>query len=117
MRDQGLLQSSDLDKVPPFPEEVVEYERASEFKMPALRRAAQIFFADGARADRAAYEGFCESASSWLDDYALFMACKDVHHGTAWTSWDKQIRKRDARAVSDWSRKLAPEIQAFKRCV
>jgi 4-alpha-glucanotransferase len=114
LRDQGLLQSSDLDKVPPFPEEVVDYERASEFKMPALRRAAQIFFADGARADRAAYEGFCESASSWLDDYALFMACKDVHHGTAWTSWDKQIRKRDARAVSDWSRKLAPEIQAFK---
>jgi 4-alpha-glucanotransferase len=114
LRDQGLLQSSDLDQAPRFPEEVVDYGRAIEFKMAALRRAAQVFFADGEHADRAAFDRFCDGASSWLDDYALFMACKDVHHGMAWTSWDEQIRKRDARAVSEWSRRLAPEIQAFK---
>ena len=82
--------------------------------MTALRRAAQVFFADGSRADRAAFDRFCENASPWLDDYALFMACKDVHHGTMWTSWDSQIRKRDAHAVSEWSRKLAPELKAYK---
>src|SRR6202158_2443888 len=80
LRDQGLLQSSDLNvaQAPPFPEDFVDYGPAIEFKMAALRRAAQVFFADGSRADRAAFDRFCESASPWLDDYALFMACKDA---------------------------------------
>jgi 4-alpha-glucanotransferase len=42
------------------------------------------------------------------------MVCKDAHHGTIWTSWDAGIRNRDERAVSEWSWKLAPELQAFK---
>lgn len=114
LRDQGLLQASDLAEAPPFPEDFVDYGPVIEFKMATLRRAAPVFFADGSRADRAAFDRFCESASPWLEDYALFMACKDAHHGTIWTSWDAQIRQRDARAVSEWSRKLAPELMAYK---
>ncbi|MGA2169828.1 MAG: 4-alpha-glucanotransferase [Terracidiphilus sp.] len=116
LRDQGLLQSSDLDlaQAPPFPEDFVDYGPVIEFKRSALRRAAQVFFADGSRADRAAFDRFCESASPWLDDYALFMALKDAHHGTAWTWWDAQIRQRNPRAVNEWSQKLAPELKAFK---
>jgi len=114
LRDQGLLQPQDLLQAPPFPQDFVEYGPAIEFKRSALRRAAQAFFAGGSSADRAAFDTFCESASPWLDDYALFMACKDAHHGTTWTSWDEPIRRREAQAVKEWSRKLAPELQAFK---
>src|SRR5580692_3632577 len=74
--DQGLLPPSALASPPSFPEDSVDYGRVIEFKMPALRRAAQVFFADCSRADRAAFDTFCGSAGSWLDDYALFMACK-----------------------------------------
>ena len=112
--DQGLLQASDLAQAPPFPEDFVDYGPAIELRMATLRRVAQVFFADGSRADHAAFDRFCESTSPWLDDYALFMACKDAHHGTIWTSWDPQIRKRDAQAVTEWSRKLAPELKAYK---
>jgi 4-alpha-glucanotransferase len=112
--DQGLLQLSDLALAPAFPEDFVDYGPGIEFKMATLRRAAQVFFADGSQADRAAFERFCESASPWLDDYALFMACKDVHQGAMWTEWDAQIRRRDAPALSEWSRKLAQEVKAFK---
>jgi 4-alpha-glucanotransferase len=114
LRDQGVLQASDLAQAPSFPEDFVDYGPVIEFKMAVLRRAAQVFFADGSRADRAAFDRFCASASPWLEDYALFMACKDAHHGTIWTSWDAQIRRRDAQAVSEWSRKLAPELMAYK---
>jgi 4-alpha-glucanotransferase len=115
LREQGLLQASDLDlPSPAFPEDFVEYGRVIEFKTAALRRAAQVFLADGSRSDRAAFDRFCESASPWLDDYALFMACKDAHHGIMWTLWDPQIRRRDAQAVSEWSRKLAAELKAYK---
>ncbi len=116
LRDQGLLEKSDLDLSQPLslPNDFVDYGPVIEFRMAALRRAAQVFFANGSRADHAAFDRFCESASPWLDDYALFMACKDAYHGTVWTSWDEPIRKRDAHAVNEWSRKLAPELKAYK---
>jgi 4-alpha-glucanotransferase len=114
LRDQGLLQKSDLDPSPSFSEEFVDFGPVIEFRMAALRRAAQAFFADGSRTERAAFDGFLESAGPWLNDYALFMACKDAHRGTMWTRWDPQIRKRDPYAVSEWSRKLATEVRAYK---
>ena len=114
LRDQGLLQKSDLDPKPSFPEEFVDFGPVIEFRMAALRRAAQVFFADGSGTERAAFDRFSESASPWLDDYALFMACKDAHRGTMWTLWDPQIRKRDPYAISEWSRKLATEVRAYK---
>ncbi len=107
MRDQGLLQASDLAQVPVFPVDLVDYGPVIEFKMAALRRAAQVFFADASRAERAAFDRFCEDAGPWLEDYALFMACKDAHRGEAWTSWDAAIRRRDTHALSEWSKKLA----------
>lgn len=30
------------------------------------------------------FQEFCESNRYWLDDYALFMACKKLHHGADW---------------------------------
>jgi 4-alpha-glucanotransferase len=114
LRDRGLLQQSELKQSPAFPEDFVDYGPVIKFRMAALRRAAQVFFADGSRADRAAFDRFCESASAWLNDYALFMACKDVHQGIMWTLWDSEIRKRDPGAVSEWSQRLAPELQAYK---
>src|SRR6202166_193812 len=95
LRDQGLLQDSELDRAASFPENFVDYGPVIEFKMTALRQAAQVFLTDASRADRAAYEHFCESASSWLDDYALFMACKKAHHGGTWTSWDQGSRQSE----------------------
>ena len=114
LRDQGLLQQSDLACSPAFPEDFVDYGPVIKFRMEALRRAAQVFFADSSPADRAAFDHFCERASGWLDDYALFMACKDVHQGTMWTLWEPEIRRRDKRAMSEWSRRLAAELQAYR---
>ena len=114
LAEQGLLQPSDIASVPSFPDDSVDYGWVITYKMSILRRAAQVFFADGARADRAAFERFCQNSAPWLDDYALFMACKEAHHGVIWTSWDPAIRRRDPQAVREWSKRLAPEIQAFK---
>jgi 4-alpha-glucanotransferase len=79
-----------------------------------LLRAAEAFFADASRADRAAFDRFCESAKPWLDDFALFMALKDEHNGTAWTTWEAEIRQRDPRAVSEWTLRLAPQLNVIK---
>jgi 4-alpha-glucanotransferase len=114
LTDQGLLQASDLANVPAFPDDSIDYGAVITYKMSILRRAAQVFFADASPSDRAAFERFCETSCSWLDDYALFMASKDQHNGIIWTSWSPEIRRRDPMATREWSKKLAPEVQAFK---
>ena len=114
LREQGLLKESDLAHSPAFPEESVDYGPVIAYRTAVLHRAAQAFFADASHADHSAFARFCENSSAWLDDYALFMACKDVHQGMMWTLWDPPIRRRDAQAVSEWSRKLAPELKAYK---
>jgi 4-alpha-glucanotransferase len=114
LHDQGLLQTSDLADPPKFPAEFVDYGPVIDFKTATLRRAAQVFLSDGSRADLAAFEDFCEKAGLWLDDYALFMACKDANHGKMWTLWDAPIRRRQPDAVTEWSRKFRAEIQAYK---
>jgi 4-alpha-glucanotransferase len=114
LADQGLLQTSDLASVPAFPEASVDYGAVIPYKMSFLRRAAQAFFADASHPDRSAFERFCSNSSSWLDDYALFMAVKDAHNGIIFTAWEPAIRRRDPHSLREWSNKLAPEIQAFK---
>ncbi len=114
LRDAGLLDASDLARSPAFPEDSVDYGRVIEFKLEALRRAAQAFLGDGSPADRAAFQSFCESERAWLDDYALFMALKDQHRGAMWTTWDIALRRRDSQVLNAWSGKLAPQINAFK---
>ena len=114
--DQGLLQKSDLDpsQLQPSSADLVDYGSVIDFKMAILQRAAKVFFAHGTHAHHAAFDDFCEKERPWLDDYALFMACKDAHQGVTWTSWDPEIRSREAHAISAWSEKLGPQLKAYK---
>ena len=66
LREIGLLQGIKPGprQSPPFPEDFVDYGPVIEFRMAALRRAAQVFLADGSRADRAAFECFLPERQS-----------------------------------------------------
>lgn len=114
LRDDGWLNASDLGDVPRFAEKAVGYGAVISYKFPLLRRAAKNFFAAAAATARADFDQFCKNSASWLDDYALFMALKDAHSGTAWTSWDATIRGRNPSAMSEWGQCLTAEIQAYK---
>jgi 4-alpha-glucanotransferase len=114
LREQGLLSGQDLTNAPTFPEEHVEYNRVIEFKQGQLRKAAQALLADGDSTDRRAFDTFCENNSAWLDDYALFMACKRVYKDAAWVHWDAGIRQRNSAALREWQSKLSFETQVHK---
>ena len=114
LQEQGLLSPQDLVSVPNFPEEHVEYGRVIDFKNALLRKAAQTFLADSAHTDRSAFDVFCQNNNDWLDDYALFMACKRVYKEVAWANWDPGIRQRDSAALKEWQEKLSSEIETHK---
>lgn len=97
-----------------FPADRVDYHRAIEYKMPRLKRAAQNFLNTAEAGERRRFEGFCQANGKWLDDFALFMACKEAHGMAGWTKWAADIAGREPRAVQRWSEKLGPEMAAIK---
>ena len=116
LQDDGLLGAADLKNAPEFPEDSVDYGSVIQFKNGLLRRAAENFFAGGAESESRAYQQFCRENAVWLDDYALFMASKNVHQGLAWTNWDPAIRQRKPEALREWSRRLAGQISVIEFC-
>ena len=114
LQEQDLLSGQDLATLPHFPDDYVDYGLVIEFKLPVLRRAAQSFLKDSSREHRVAFETFCRKNAFWLDDYAVFTACKGVYKGAVWTDWEAAIRQRHAVALKEWGTKLWREIEILK---
>ncbi len=114
LADAGLLSESELQDPPTFPLELVDYDAASRFKMPLLRKAARTFLANGSAEDKRRFESFTGENGVWLDNFALFMALKEAHGMAAWTEWPPELAGRDPEALSRWSEELSAEIVAHK---
>jgi 4-alpha-glucanotransferase len=114
LADAGLLSKSELHSVPQFPPENVDYEAASCFKAPLLRKAARSFLETASTKDHPQFDAFLRENASWLDDFALFMAAKEAQGMVAWTEWRDDVASRDPGAVNRWSKQLASEIATHK---
>lgn len=60
------------------------------------------------------FELWCERESEWLDDYALFMACKDHYAGHPWWDWPLELQRRDPRAMAVVGEELAEDVEFWK---
>ncbi len=81
----AISSSDDLRDRPDFPADHVEFGAVIDWKVPLLRKAAARFAKSPSCADRAAFETFCQRHANWLDEFALFMALKEVHNNIMWT--------------------------------
>jgi 4-alpha-glucanotransferase len=113
LAERGILSKADLEDHPGFAADQVDYGAALEFKVPLLATAAQIFL-QKAPSERAEFDNFCRTNAGWLDDFALFMACKNAHAGVTWTRWAPEIARREPRALQEWTVRLAGEINVIK---
>jgi 4-alpha-glucanotransferase len=109
-----LLEPADLEGVPSFPKDRVDYDSVVEFKMPLLKKSFEAFETKAAPSEREQFEVFCEQNASWLETYSLFMALKDAHDLAAWNTWEEDIQKRDPKSLENWKRKLNHEIRYHK---
>jgi 4-alpha-glucanotransferase len=114
LRQQGIVDSGQLSHAPRFCDECVDYAAVIEFKTGVLCRAAQTFLSEASAPERARFEAFCQQQSPWLDDYAVFMACKQTQPGPIWTNWHSPLQRRDAAALQQLRKELAAEISALK---
>ena len=111
---QGLLPPQDLETVPDFAHDRIDYGRVIDVKQALLRKAALVFMKEASQGDRSAFDIFCKQNADWLDDYALFMACKGVHKDGIWADWETGIRRRESSALNMWREKLSADIDSHK---
>lgn len=104
----GLLTLSDIEESLPFPENMVDYDAATEYKNRLLMRAFERY--RGNIGQDYELESFCIENEQWLDDYALFMALKEHFNGAAWCDWPGDVRDRCEDAIKDWSERLRDNI-------
>jgi 4-alpha-glucanotransferase len=112
--EQGVLSQADLELHPSFPSDRVDYEAASHFKVPILTKAAQTFLKRAEGNERLDFERFCQTNANWLDDFALFMVCKNAHDSVHWTAWASDIAAREPQALQTWTLRFAAEIAVVK---
>jgi 4-alpha-glucanotransferase len=108
--EKGLLTPEDIQDIPQFPLDKVDFEKVITWKMPILRQAARNFNQNTNTFKYRQFEGFCNGNSFWLDDYALFMAILDTQGGKPWTEWPDELRNRDWNALKQITFQLAEEI-------
>lgn len=110
----GLLAESDLQGLPDFPAEKVDYGKVIEFKRRLLETAFGNFKTRADESLRGDYRGFLGFAQLWLEDYALFAALKDEHKGEPWHTWPAGLARREASALAEAREKFAKQIEAHK---
>jgi 4-alpha-glucanotransferase len=110
--EEGYLARAELESVPVFPADQVDYGRVIQFKMPLLRLAYDRFHRGAPPAE---FGDFRARHERWLNDYALFMALKEAHGGESiWSRWEPDIAARQPQALESWEVRLATEIEMLQ---
>ena len=114
LNKQGLLTAEELNSVPEFPLDRVDFDLVIATKIPLLTQACRRFKFKASQKELAKFKQFSDRHDYWLDDYALFMSIKEAHNGSSWYQWDKKIAKRDPEALTEWTTRLQDDIYFHK---
>lgn len=112
--EHGLLTEADLQPIPRFTTEKVNFGKAIEYKKKLLGIAFDNYKSTTDTSLRADFLAFCNKHTSWLDDYALFRVLKEEHGGASWDVWPMELSKRDKTALAQAEKRLQDPIEAEK---
>lgn len=102
LQKKGLLTEEELNSLPGYATDWVDYDHVIQSKLPLLKQAAQRFHDHAEIHQRQEFDSFCAQNHFWLNDYALFMALKGVFGGKSWHQWDEAIAQRHPEALEHW---------------
>ena len=106
--EEGLLEKEELDSIQwSWSETKADFGLLYNNRLKVLRKAFARFAA------QEALDAFCTDNSSWLPDFALFMALKDRFGGKPWYQWEENLKFRDASAIAQARQELQEEIRFF----
>jgi 4-alpha-glucanotransferase len=100
--ERGFLNGGDLEPIPDFSEDTVDYSAVAAYKTELFEKAFANFAAHAPDSERAAYENFCATNASWLEDFSLFVALKEQKYdGQPWDKWEKADRLHEQKAMDE----------------
>ena len=106
--NRGLMTREDLEGLCwGDREDRVDFGLQYQNRLHVLRKAYTRF------TDRAALDAFVCKNSSWLPDFALYMALKDRFGGKPWYEWDAPLKCRDDSALQRARQELDCEIAFY----
>ena len=114
--EEDALRAEELEPVPEFPADRVDYEAVREYKLPLLETAFERFDAHATGEAREAFERFREE-ESWLDDYTLFRELSAARPEDTWVEWPAPLREREPEALAEAREEHAERIRyhAFRQ--
>jgi 4-alpha-glucanotransferase len=109
LAEDGLLEPADLGDPPGGPQDRVDFAAVSAYKRPRLRWAFRRFQTGSAL--KTEYEQFVAENAGWLDDFALFMALREVYGGGAWNEWPAPLVHREPVALAAARREHVDSVE------
>ncbi len=109
---EGLLSREDKEQCRFVDDTTVPFDGLYERKAMMLERAFVAYKAGGAIA--AAFEDFCSTQKSWLDDHALFVALKRRFNDRSWVDWPVELRDRHPAPLKEAALQSEDEIRREK---
>jgi 4-alpha-glucanotransferase len=105
-----LLKKSDIEDVPLFIEEFVDFPAVHAYKEKIFR----IAYGNFCKKIPQSFHKFENQEEKWLEDYALFMAIKNANGGSSWQDWEPGLREREAESLAKAKKELSEEILYHK---
>lgn len=91
--EEGLLSEEELADFPDYSRDEAEFPAVIESRENVLFALADRF------ESTPEFDAFRKAESSWLSDYTLFMALREVHGFRQWTEWPEGERDRDFQCL------------------
>ena len=109
----GLLKEWELDTAPKNNEDLVEYDKVSKWKTQILKLAFSRFEMQEDKKLKKEYRQFVKENAYWLNDYAIYMACRDMQGQKEWFHWDEKYRKATQKVKAELKQLLKEEIKYY----
>jgi len=109
--EDGLLEFADLNDLPEFSVEQVDFGEVIPWKLLVLDRAFNRFQKNPPRKLQKEYADFVLHHSFWLPEFALFMAIKEEYGGGSWENWPKPMLHHEKVALNQFSNEHELSIQ------
>ena len=107
--EQGILEKEDIEQVHwNDNKEYISYETLWEERFHVLEKAYSRF------EQTDSYFKFVAEEQFWLEDYALFMSCKEYFEQQSWLKWEDDIRFRTEEGLRKYREMLADKISFWK---
>lgn len=109
----GLVYEWELENCPSGDVKSVDYGTIIPWKTELLKLAFSRFAEKRTLEHQEAYENFLKENAFWLDDYALYMACKDMHNGREWLAWEEAYRTPTAETKAQLKTMLSEDMKYY----